>query len=593
MKRPARFILFLPLLVMLIVCAQPAFAAKGEIQSFTFQDMASDVLGMKEDLSPDKMPDAHFVVSIKGLGAITGVSLKAIGTDRGWDTVPGNDLWAMVVKDGQGETLTTLSGALSARPFLGYVTLDIYVADDGTAFSEKREYEITVSFVDGSTATAKTTVAARPEVLAAKPAEPQVPQVGDEISVVLYGIGDKDVVQRGETIKADGVKDAHFRIRFDAISVVEEIAIRNVDGTSSAWDTVPGNGIWAVAVFKGNEMRNKSDGSVKFAVEGDTTLDLWVADNGSIAKGGTQYEVIVKFNDGTTLRKVAVREETTGIISQEGILDAVLQAPGKGDLTSRNELLKSDGKADWKIATELSARGTIVNIVVRGDDGATEWDTIPGNGKWLVAVTDASGKVLNASNGSVSIPVSGRKILNLWVSDNGTIVEGDVAYKVIVVMNDGRILERSVTRDIESAAAPQFSDKIRAKYLGKGPKNYLPKGEISTLLASADANPDAHVKLELRGIKGTIESITIQALDGESGAWDTIPGNGTWNIVVTRTASGNILSDMDGSFRMDVIGETELHLWLADNGKFGTSPENFEILLQLADGQVLRNKIKR
>jgi hypothetical protein len=44
---------------------------------------------------------------------------------------------------------------------------------------------------------------------------------------------------------------------------------------------------------------------------------------------------------------------------------------------------------------------------------------------------------------------------------------------------------------------------------------------------------------------------------------------------------------------MDVIGETELHLWLADNGKLGTSPENFEILLQLADGQVLRNKITR
>lgn len=312
---------------------------------------------------------------------------------------------------GHGETLTTLSGALSARPFLGYVTLNIYVADDGTAFSEKREYEITVSFVDGGTATARTTVAARPEVLAAKPAEPQVPQVEEKISAVLYGIGDKDVVQRGETIKADGVKDAHFRIRFDAISVVEEIVIRNVDGTSSAWDTVPGNGTWAVAVFKGNEMRNRPDGSVKFAVEGDTTLDLWVADNGSITKGETQYEVIVKFNDGTTLRKVAVREETTGIISQEGILDAVLQVPGKGDLTSRNELLKSDGKADWKIATELSARGTIVNIIVRGDDGATEWDTIPGNGKWLVAVTDASGKVLNASNGSVSIPVSGRKIL--------------------------------------------------------------------------------------------------------------------------------------------------------------------------------------
>ena len=375
-----------------------------------------------------------------------------------------------------------------------------------------------------------------------------------------------------------------------------------MDGTSSAWDTVPGNGTWAIAVYTDGKLRNKDDGSVKFAVEGDTTLDLWVADNGSIAAGSTNYEVIVKFNDGHVLRKVAQRQEAAKAMPDKGILSAALIKPEKGDMTSRSEALKGDGKPDWKIALEMVAEGKIINFIVRGDDGASEWDTIPGNGKWLVAVTDSSGNVLNESNGSVALSVSGKKGFNLWLTDNGTIAEGDVKYKVIVVMSDGSILEKEVVRVVEEdhtqkTAAPsgtaQVSDKIRATYLGKGPMNYLKKGEVSSLLATPDANHDVHILLKLIKTKGTIKSIAIKAKDGKSGSWDTIPGNGVWNIVVTRAASGEILSNTDGSFKMDVEGDTELHLWLADNGNFSPAPEKFEVYIAFEDGRLLKNTIKK
>lgn len=264
------------------------------------------------------------------------------------------------------------------------------------------------------------------------------------IRAVLYGTGERDVVGKSETIGGDGVNDAHFQVRLDTISVVEEIAIRNVDGTSSAWDTVPGNGIWAIAVYTGGNLRNRHDGSVRFAVEGDTTLDLRVADNGSIARGDTNYEVIIRFNDGTVLKTVAERKETAETARKEGLLSAAFHAPERTDLTSAGEALKGDGKADWRISLELSVSGTIISFIVRGDDGSSEWDTLPGNRKWLVAVTDESGHVLNESNGSVSIPVSGRRNLDLRLTDNGTIAQGNVGYKVIVVMSDGRILDRSV-----------------------------------------------------------------------------------------------------------------------------------------------------
>jgi len=123
--------------------------------------------------------------------------------------------------------------------------------------------------------------------------------------------------------------------------------------------------------------------------------------------------------------------------------------------------------------------------------------------------------------------------------------------------------------------------------------NYLKKGEVSSLLATPDTNPDVHVLLKLINTKGTIESIAIKAKDGKSGTWDTIPGNGIWNIVVTRAASGGILSNTDGSFNMEVEGDTELHLWLADNGNLGVAPEKFEIFIAFEDGRLLRNTIKK
>ena len=601
MKSMKRAVLLLFLITSSVLFVNSAFAAMGEIQSFTFKGTETDLLGMKETLKPDGKPDAHFVVSVKGAGAITGVELKALGTDRTWDTIPGNQKWGMIVQDGKGEDVTTASGSFSTKPFLALITLHLYVADDGTAFSKTREYEVAVSFIDGSIAKAKTTVPGMPDIFTAE-AEKVEPPVGEEFSAVLLGIGDKDIVGKSEKIQSDGVRDAHFQIRFNAISVVEEISIRNVDGTSSAWDTAPGNGTWAIAVYTDGKLRNREDGSVKFAVEGDTTLDLWVADNGSIAAGSTRYEVIVKFNDGKVLRKAVERKEVTKAIPDKGILSAALIEPAKGDLTSRSEALKGDGKPDWKIALELVAEGRIINFIVRGDDGASEWDMIPGNGKWLVAVTDPSGNVLNESNGSVSLSVSGKKDFNLWLTDNGTITEGDVKYKVLVVMSDGSILEKEVVRVIEGeqaskttapSATAQVSDKIRATYLGKGPMNYLKKGEVSSLLATPDTNPDVHVLLKLINTKGTIESIAIKAKDGKSGTWDTIPGNGIWNIVVTRAASGGILSNTDGSFNMEVEGGTELHLWLADNGNLSVAPEKFEIFIAFEDGRLLKNTIKK
>jgi len=579
------------LLVAYLVAPIPALGAMGEIENFRFVDMSNDLISLDGTKSPDGIPEAHFVVSLKGIGALSNVEVKALSTGQTW----GRSSNKMLVQDSKGEVLMEPGGSVPLLPFLGFLTLHIYIADNGEAFSVSQQYEVTVTFLDGSTAKSKVTVEGKAELFGGQqgitPPREAVP-----MEVANLGIGNQDFTRRSEVIQPDGFRDAHFRVRFNAISVVTEIVVRNLDGTSSAWDTVPGNGIWGICVVKDGNIKNRADGSVLFTVEGDTTLDLWFSDNGSVSGGNTSYEVIVKLNDGTTLRgSTQPYSQPSSTPGGEGIVSAWLYTPSEVDMTNKGEALGGDGEPDWLIKAELKGKNRIISLIVRGDDGTSEWDTLPQNGKWLIGVTDSQGNILNNERGAVSIPFDGTLKINLWISDNGSLSQGNTTYKLIAVAEDGRIYERKITRAItlEKPLPSKITatKEAEARFLGKGPKNYLRKGEVPSLLEPPDANVDAHIELALSNVNGTIKSITIQKMGGGGLKWDTIPGNGKWNIVVTKTAAGGILSNADGSINLTVSGNTTLHLWLADDGVFGSNPDLFEVVITMTDGRKIRTPI--
>ena len=226
-----------------------------------------------------------------------------------------------------------------------------------------------------------------------------------------------------------------------------------------------------------------------------------------------------------------------------------------------------------------------------------EWDTLPGNKKPLAVVTDSAGKILNAPNGSISIPLSGRKDLSLWLDDAGALSETINKFRVIAVLSDGRTFERLIERastPISTQQGPgeiQESDSVRAFYIGKGPRNLIGKGEPADITKGLDANPDAHIRLRLASLDGTIESFTVESLDGQGGDWDTIPGNGRWHIAVTETATGPMLNKNDGSFTSKVSGSSEFHLWLADNGKLSANPSGYRVIVRFSDGRALSQNL--
>lgn len=120
-----------------------------------------------------------------------------------------------------------------------------------------------------------------------------------------------DLVGPGEGPGGDGTPDARLAVSLrEAGITVVAMALRNVDGVFSVWDTVPGNGMWLLGVGivegQGPEARVVSrqgpDGSLLPLTLGsdEVELRLCVHDNGAVAAGATRFELVLTLADGST-----------------------------------------------------------------------------------------------------------------------------------------------------------------------------------------------------------------------------------------------------------------------------------------------------
>ena len=131
------------------------------------------------------------------------------------------------------------------------------------------------------------------------------------MSAVLKGISNFDAVNPGKTIAGDDKPDGLFVLSVEAKEQeITAIEIRNADGTPSVWDTVPSTKNGAIGVaLESDPVRlvNNRDGTVSVMVNDRADLNLYVADNGSIAEGKTNYWVSIAFNGGGVSRCPAQR----------------------------------------------------------------------------------------------------------------------------------------------------------------------------------------------------------------------------------------------------------------------------------------------
>ena len=74
---------------------------------------------------------------------------------------------------------------------------------------------------------------------------------------------------------------------------------------------------------------------------------------------------------------------------------------------------------------------------MRATTGGGVWDTVPGNRNGLVGVRKPGGAYLNASDGSVSVPVNGALVLQLWMEDNKSLSRKKGSVRVEALFEDG------------------------------------------------------------------------------------------------------------------------------------------------------------
>jgi hypothetical protein len=562
-------------LALLLLVATGAFAAMGEVAGFTFNGFGpDDAVGQGESSTPDGKPDARFSASISGAGALAGLMLRAVDGNGTWDTTPGNSSWGMRVKDNSGNLLTEANGRLPMVPFLLGLGVEFSVADNG-AIARGGKFTLTARFLDNSEASSTITI---PPSITATTAR--------IVSVGWLERTNRDLTGRSEALQGDGRPDERIRLELEGEGTLTEIEVRNlVEGRpTAAWDTIPGNGRWALGVVRGRNTLNRNDGSVEIPLSGRSVLDLWMSDDGSIAEGKTRFEVILRFADGKRLRGTIAAQAAEPQATQAERLQATMMGEGNRDLVGSGEKRAGNGKPDWRIDVKMDSPGTVIGMKVTNVKGPSgEWDTLPGNGKWLLGVTRVNGETLNRSDGAINIPISEPMAFILWLENNGSLGRAETRSRLTLVYDDGRILEE----DIKPQSAPVATGEgnfLEASLAGTGSYDYVGQGE------KLAGNLNRDYRFDIRFTKtGTLTGVRLVNLT-KGGEWDTIPNNSRWLLAVTRPGGG-VLNAPNGSVKIPVEETTALHLWVEDNKTLADPASKWRISLAFSDGQLLEKEI--
>lgn len=113
----------------------------------------------------------------------------------------------------------------------------------------------------------------------------------------------QDYVSPNEQYRGNGKKDAVFQALITAPNqTITGIEVRNTNGQYSVWDTHPNNRFWLGAVVVNGQVKNHSNGSIRFRLgSGKQLLKLYAEDNGSVRGGKTNFRMTVTFTNGKKL----------------------------------------------------------------------------------------------------------------------------------------------------------------------------------------------------------------------------------------------------------------------------------------------------
>lgn len=567
-----RFLKPLLIAVFLVFFTGSAFAASLglDVDSITFNaEEKEDVLGAGYSRTPDGRADASFNLAVSGAQAIKEISLKNETTGKMWSTSQSGSGDLLIVKDSSGNILNP-SGRLPVIPVLLQAYFKLYINDAESAIPKDSNFTVIVTLIDNKDVTGKTSVKGQ--------AQPTVHsnQWGEGISLFeANGIGQNDYAGRGEKVGADGRNDHQFTLdlNFNDTSVRAVRIIAQSSSGRAEWDTVPGNNLPIITVVNsGNNIMNRTDGSVSFGVNKASSYTLLVQDtDGILADSSVKAKITISLSDGRIFEKEAVKGK---ISATNETFSVEYKGTGKYDFVGSSEKIESNLDADRQIDVAINISGTLTGVRVKCLSSGHIWDTRAGNGNPLVVLTDEKGSGLNKNDGTISLALNGAKNLSIWFDEEDYNKNGP--YLVTFVMSNGQVLEASTTKNATTPVATKKT--LSVEYKGAGKYDFVG----SDKKIESNGNPDRQINAEIN-VSGNLTGVRVKCLSSGH-IWDTTRGNDN-PIVVLTDEKGSRQNRNNGTISMELNGARKLYLWFDEEDDNKNGP--YLVTFMMSDGQVL------
>jgi hypothetical protein len=570
----------------------------------------SDRVGLSR-AHPDGKPDAVFSLGLAppaGALEIVDMELRAVAGPPGvWKVVtgtPGVGFMGIAKAAKPSQILNRQGGPFKLDPKKNKHLL-LFVTDDGSFSRKDRAYELKVVHSDGSSwavpVKTRSTAAAR----APSPSAAAYPV---RMSAFLDGISRYDAVQSGKKIAGDDKADGLIGLTVKALNKeITAIEVRNVNGQSAVWDTVPGSGNPAVGVALASEptrLLNNRNSSVRIAVKEQANLNLYLADNGSIRAGKTDFRVTVTFRDGE-IAWCPVNRSPRGVRAspaEEQKRQPTVNFLGTWlgfvttDAVGKYAEMKPDLSADtvFGLDIEVSPDSELTGIEVTSLGGAGQrWGTAnisPGNWGLGVAYKSAPLTLLNKTDGSIRIPVGKRTQFYLYAADPGDIAQSSQGLRIIVHLADGSSYQQLVRRPwaTTSSVRPGADDRPRA--MGLITCEF--RGFIADLVNTStkpgkDGYLDGTLILKRKVERKDVAKITVKDGSGAVRWSSTGKAPAMFLGVALYPKIYQLVNPKGGDMKIPVSGRRTLYLYAADNGLLSDAQSRLSITVTFTDKTTL------
>ncbi len=575
---------------------------------------SSDRVG-KTSAQPDGKPDAVFSLTLNPRTSdlrIREIEIRAFEPPGEWNTAgmsPEAGFIGVASAKNPSEIMNKRGGALNLTPGQTPQLL-LFISDDGKFSQKDRRYQVKIINNDGTSWNAPIKTEAGPSSPSPSSRTGVFPV---RMSALLKGISSYDAVNPSKKIGGDEKGDGLFVLSLDARDKeITGIEIRNIDGVPSVWDTVPSTSNGAVGVALVSDpvrLLNNRDASVKIKVKDRVDLNLYVADNGSIAGGATNYRITVTFADGEISWCPVQKQE-------KGLKDATQEKQGSGlakvnflgtwlgfattDAVGRYSEIKPDGAADavFSLDIEISPRSFITGIEINSMDAKSgRWATAgvdPGAWGLGVAYQTAPSALLNKPDGSIRIAVDDRVQFYLYTADSGDLASTTSTLRIIVHLADGSSFQQFIVRSpsTTSTVAPGADEHVKARgvitceFRGfiadlvntstrPGKDGYLD----GTFIMKLQVNDKKLAKVEIGGDDGTIRWSS-----------DAKPPMMFLGVALYPKIY-KLINEKGGPMQLHLPGRVTLYLYAADNGLLSDPKSRLIATVSFSDKTTLSSQV--